>query len=156
VITDGGWQAGVVVALMFLHERGIADQLKQSPVETGSVVGGRGPACNPLVASLVEGEAEVRQTARFLGEMYESLRTPFATSPHLQRYCLESLQAHLVDWVRDTLPVPEHAEAMRSLFESLASTHDGVLRDPLLSLLAGPEFTGDDRGMRAFAASVRV
>ncbi|HSU17498.1 hypothetical protein [Longimicrobium sp.] len=155
-IADGGWQAGVVVALMFLHERGIADQLKEPPVDTAPVEGGPGASCNPLVASLVEGEAEVRQTARFLGEMYESLRTPFAASPHLQRYCLESLQAHLVDWVRDALPVPEHADAMRGLFESLASTHDGVLRDPLLSLLAGPEFTGDDRGMRAFAASVRV
>lgn len=155
-ISDGGWQAGVVVALMFLHERGIADQLERWPVETGAAGGGPGASCNPLVLSLAEGEAEVRQTARFLGEMYESLRTPFAASPQLQRYCLESLQAHLADWVRDALPVPEHAAAMRSLFEALARTHDGILREALVSLLSKPEFTGDDRGMRAFAASVRV
>ncbi|HKP75779.1 MAG TPA: hypothetical protein VJT67_09580 [Longimicrobiaceae bacterium] len=155
-IVDGGWETGVVVALMFLDQRRIAEQLKQSRVEAGSAGGGAPPACNPLVASLAEGEAEVRQTARFLGEMYESLRTPFAASPHLQRYCVESLQGHLADWARDALPVPEHAAAMRSLFEALLRTHDGILRDPLLNLLAKPAFTGDDRGMRAFAASVRV
>jgi hypothetical protein len=155
-IVDGGWKAGVVVALMFLNERGIADQLEQSRVEIGSAAGGPEASCNPLVACLAEGEAEVRQTARFLGELYESLKTPFAASSHLQRYCVESLQAHLLDWVRDALPVPEHAAAMRSLFESLSRTHDGILRDPLVSLLAGPELTGDDRGLRAFAASVRV
>ncbi|HEX8694429.1 MAG TPA: hypothetical protein VF746_18550 [Longimicrobium sp.] len=155
-IVEGGWTAGVVVALMFLDSRGIAEQLKESRVETGAAAGGAAASCNPLVACLAEGEAEVRQTSRFLGELYESLRTPFAASPHLQRYCLESLQAHLADWVRDALPVPEHAAAMRSLFEALARTHEGVLRDPLLNLLARPEFTGDDRGMRAFAASVRV
>ena len=155
-IVEGGWTAGVVVALMFLDPRGIAEQLKESRVEVGTAAGGAGASCNPLVACLAEGEAEVRQTSRFLGEMYESMRTPFAASPHLQRYCLESLQAHLVDWVREALPVPEHAAAMGRLFEALARTHDGVLRDPLLNLLARPEFTGDDRGMRAFAASVRV
>jgi hypothetical protein len=150
-IVEGGWTTGAVVALMFLKPRGIAEQLKESPAEVGTTA-----PCNPLVACLAKGETEVRQTSRFLGEMYESLRTPFATSPHLQRYCLESLQAHLADWVRDALPVPEHAAAMRSLFEALARTHDGVLREPLLSLLAGPEFSGGDRAMRAFAASVRV
>jgi hypothetical protein len=125
-------------------------------VEFGAAGGGPAASCNPLVARLAEGEAEVRQTARFLGEMYESLRTPFAASPNLQRYCVESLQGHLADWVRDALPVPEHAAAMRSLLEALLGTHEGILRDALLSLLAKPAFTGDDRGMRAFAASVRV
>lgn len=151
-IVEGGWTAGVVVALMFLNPHGIAERIKESRTE----VGGAAASCKPLVACLAEGEAEVRQTSRFLGEMYESLRTPFAASPQLQRYCLESLQGHLADWVRGALPVPEHADAMRSLFEALARTHEGVLRDPLLNLLAGPTFTGNDRGMRAFAASVRV
>jgi len=155
-IVDGGWETGVVVALMFLDQRGIAEQLKESRVEVGAAAGGPAASCNPLVACLAEGEAEVRQTARFLGEMYESLRTPFAASPNLQRYCVESLQGHLVDWVREALPVPEHAAAMRGLFEALLGTHEGILRDPLLNLLAKPAFSGDDRAMRAFAASVRV
>jgi len=154
-IADDEWKVGVVVALMFLPERGIAGQLKESRAEIGSAPGGSA-ACNPLVLRLAEGEAEVRQTARFLGDLFESLLTPFAASAHLRRYCVESLQAHLVDWVRDALPVPEHAAAMRSLLEALLRTHDGVLRDPLLGLLEGPGFTGDDPGMRAFAASVRV
>ncbi len=155
-IADGGWTAGVVVALMFLHERGIADQLAQQGVESGAGTGGAAASCNPLVARLAEGEAEVRQTSRFLGEMYESLQTPFAASPHLQRYCLASLQAHLAEWVRDALPVPEHAAGMRSLFEALLRTHNGVLRDLLLGLLQGPVFTGDDHAMRAFAGAVRT
>jgi hypothetical protein len=153
-ITDGGWPAGVVVALMLLQERGIADQLEQWGVETGSAAGVA--TCSPLLLSLAAGEAEVRQTAHFLGDLYESLLTPFAASARLRRDCVESLQGRLVDWVRDALPVPEHAAGMRSLFEALLRTHDGVLRDPLLNLLASPELTGDDRGMRAFAASVRV
>ena len=155
-IAEDGWKAGVVVALVFLPERGIADQLKESRVEVGSAAGGPAAACNPLVLSLAEGEAEVRQTSRFLGELYESLLTPFAASAHLQRYCVESLQAHLADWVRDALPVPEHAEAMRCLFEALIRTDDGMVRDPLLSLLDSPVFTGSDSAMRAFAASVTV
>jgi hypothetical protein len=155
-IAEGGWKMGGVVALMFLLERGIADQLKPSGEAGGSTGGGAAPACSPLATWLAEGEGEVRQTARFLGDLYESLLTPFAASAHLQRYCVASLQGHLVDWVRDALPVPEHAAAMRSLFEALLRTHDGILRDPMLNLLARPEFTGDDRGMRAFAASVRV
>ncbi len=155
-IAAGGWQAAVVVTLMFLNERGISDQLKKPGVGAGSAESIPGVPCNPLLASLAEGEAEVRQTARFLGEMYESLRTPFAASSHLQRYCVESLQAHLAEWVRDALPVPEHTAAMRDLFEVLASTHDGVMRDLLLTLLDTPAFTGVDRGMRAFAASVRL
>jgi hypothetical protein len=151
-IAEGGWKAGAVVALMLLNERGIADQLKQRRAEPG----GRDGACTPLAAWLAEGDAGVRQTARFLGDLFESLLEPFTASAHLQRYCVESLQSHLADWVRDALPLPEHAAAMRSLFESLLRTHDGILRDPVLSLLARPEFAGDDHAMRAFAASVRV
>lgn len=153
-IAEGEWKMGGVVALMFLPERGIADQLKVSRVETGSAAGAG--SCTPLVEWLAEGEAAVRQAARFLGDLFESLLTPFAASAQLQRDCVESLHGHLVDWVRDALPVPEHVAAMRGLFEALLRTHDGVLRDPLLNLLARPEFTGDDHGMRAFAASVRV
>lgn len=150
-IAEGGWKAGAVAALMLLHEGGIADQLKQS----GSAAGGPPAGCRPLAAWLAEGEDEVRRTSRFLGDLFEGLLTPFAASAQLQRYCVESLQAHLGDWVCDALPVPEHAAAMRTLFEALLHTHDGVLRDPLLTLLDSPRFTGGDHAMRVFAASVR-
>jgi hypothetical protein len=150
-IGEGVGEAGAVAALMLLHEGGIADGLKQS----GSAAAGPPAGCRPLAAWLADGEAEVRQTSRFLGELFESLLTPFAASAQLQRYCVESLQAHLADWVRDALPAPEHAAAMRALFEALLHTHDGVLRDPLLTLLDGPRFTDGDHAMRRFAASVR-
>jgi hypothetical protein len=154
-IVEDGWRAAAVLALMLLHERGIADQLKQSRGESGAAAAGAGAGCAPLASWLAESEAGVRQTASFLGDLFESLLEPFAASAQLQRFCVESLQAHLADWVRDALPVPEHAAAMRGLFKTLLGTHDGVLHDPLLALLEGPEFTGDDHAMRAFAASLR-
>lgn len=151
-IGEGDWQTGVLVALMFLLEDGIADQLEESKAGAG----GAAPGCNPLVAGLAESEGEILHLSRFLGELYESLKTPFAIAPGLQRHCLESLQTHLLAWVRDALPVPEHAGAMASLFASLARTHGGVLREPLLQLLARPDFHGNDSRMRAFAATLRL
>jgi hypothetical protein len=153
-IVEGDEKTGVLVALMFLLERGVADRLKDAKLEIGAA-GQAAVACNPLVLSLAEGDDAVRQTARFLGDLYESLTTPFVVASSFKRYCLESLQAHLLDWVRDALPVPEHVAALKSLFESMARTHDGILRELLLQLVEAPEFQPDDK-MRAFAMSVRL
>jgi hypothetical protein len=156
-IEVGGWKTGVLVALMFLHENGIANVLKASKVEVGTAGDGPPTVCNPLVTWVAAGPNEVRQTAGFLGELYQSVTIPHGVDARLQRYCRESLQGHLLDWVRDALPVPEYAASMRSLFEVLALTHEGILRDPLNQLLGRREFTdpGEPR-LRAFAASIRL
>lgn len=152
-IAEGGWKTGAVVALLFLEEDGIADRL--GAWSGGSNAEGAAPSRNLLVEALLEGDDAVRLTARFLGEVGEALRTPFAADSALQETAMQNLQAHLADWARGALPVPEHAAAVGALFHALASTHDGILREPLAALLAGPEFAGDPR-MRAFAASVRL
>jgi hypothetical protein len=154
-ISAGGWKTGVLIALMFLHDNGIANALKSSKVEvdTGDSQG----ACNPLVMWVAAGNDEVRQTARFLGELYGSLTMAHGVDARMQRTCRESLQGHLLDWVRDAVSLPNYAAPMRSLFESLAATHDGIFRDPLAQLLARGEFNDSaEPRLRNFAASIQL
>lgn len=153
-IAQGGWKTGVLVALMFLHESGIASALTAARVEGGA---GDGPvaAPNPLVESMGRGDDEVLQTARFLGDLYESLSTPHKVDATLLRHCRDSLQDHLLGWVRDAVPLPEYASSMRSLLQATARTHEGILRAPLEQLLARREFSDPtEPKLRAFAASV--
>ncbi|HEX6042481.1 hypothetical protein [Longimicrobium sp.] len=156
-IGNTGWKMGVLVALMFLHDRGIARRLKQSRVDVGAGMDGARVSCNPLVLWIAAGEDEVKETAAFLGAIYKSLKTPFAVDVRLHRSFEESLQGHLLDWVRDALPVPEYVESMRMLFRALVQTHGGVLRPPLDDLLSRREFRqADDYRLREFAASVQA
>jgi hypothetical protein len=153
-IADGGWKTGVLVALMFLHESGIANALAASRVEVGA---GEGPvtALNPLVESVGRSGDEMLQTALFLGDLYESLSTPHRVDASLLRHCRDSLQDHLLSWVRDAAPLPEYAASMRSLLKTTAHTHEGILRVPLQQLLARPDFCDPtEPKLRAFAASV--
>ncbi|HEV3052407.1 MAG TPA: hypothetical protein VGX50_18995 [Longimicrobium sp.] len=155
-VAAGGWKTGVLIALMFLHENGIANALNASRVEVSTAADGPPAVCNPLVMWVAAGNDEVRQTARFLGELYESLMTPHGVDARLQNYCRDSLQGHLLDWVRDAAPLPEYAAAMRSLFQAMAATHDGVLRLPLDQLLARREFNNpEEPALRAFAAGLQ-
>lgn len=155
-VADGGWKTGVLVALMFLHENGIANALRDSKAEVGTVEG-RAMLCNPLVSALAAGDDEVRQAARFLGDLYESLSTPHLVDSKLLRYGRDSLQAHLLDWARDALQVPEYAASMRSLFHAVAQTHDGILRPVVVQLLERHAFRdADDHRLRAFAASIQL
>jgi hypothetical protein len=144
-VAEGGWKMGVLVAMMFLNEKGIAERLKKPGAEAGG--------CNALVAWIGEGDDEVRLAARFLGDLFESLATPFLVETELQRHCAASLREHLAEWIRDALPVSGNAAAMRSLLETMGRMP--VLREPLLDLLEGPELEGDPR-LRAFAASIQV
>lgn len=154
-VAAGGWKTGVLVALMFLHDNGIANTLKASKVEVDT--GGSQAACNPLVMWVAAGNDEVRQTARFLGELYGSLTMAHGVDARMQRTCRESLQGHLLDWVRDAVALPDYAAPMRSLFEALAVTHDGIFRDPLAQLLSRREFNDSaEPRLRTFAASVRL
>jgi hypothetical protein len=153
-IADGGWKTGMLLALMFLHENGIASELAGYKDEGGD---GRTAPCNVLVTAVAAGTDEARQTARFVGDLYESLITPNLMDATILAYCRDSLQEHLLGWVRDAVPVPEYAASMRTLFEELARTHDGILRDPVAHLVSRREF-GDVHapGLRAFAGSIQV
>lgn len=154
-IADGGWQMGMLLALMFLHENGIASELAGYRVEAGSANEGQASSCNPLLAAIAAGKSEARDMAGFLGDLYESLTTPNRMDAKLLEYCRDSLQEHLLDWIRDALPVPEYTAAIRNLLEALTRTNEGVLRDPLAHLFARREFNDPDMPkLRTFAASV--
>jgi hypothetical protein len=155
-IADGGWKAGVLVGMMLLSRGGIADQLGRYRIAGAQPGAHPGAAYNPLVVALAAGDDEVRQTARFLGDVFESLATPFAVAPTLHRQCREGLVEHLLNWVRGAVPVPEHARAMQRFLEALARTHGGILREPVLQLLRNKAFTSADPAMRGFAAGLNL
>ncbi|HEV7588543.1 MAG TPA: hypothetical protein VGO40_10545 [Longimicrobium sp.] len=155
-IAEGGWKLGALVALMFLHEEGIAAGVAEARDEEVAAGDGAGVARNPIVLSLAAGEDEVDQMAGFLGDLYQSVSTPFAAAPDLKRVCRESLLAHLTRWVRDALPVPGHLAAMQRLSESLARTHRGILREPLQQMLARQEFARHDGELHAFAQTLAL
>lgn len=153
-IASGGWKAGVLVGMMLLSRGGIADQLGRYGIAGAQTDAPAGVAYNPLVVALAASDDEVRQSARFLGDIFESLATPFAVAPTLQRQCRAGLVEHLLSWVRGAAPVPDHARAMQRFLEALARTHGGVLREPVLQLLRNKEFTSADPVMRGFAAGL--
>jgi hypothetical protein len=152
-VAEGGWKMGVLVALLFLNEKGIADTLQKSRGEAW-LPGAPGGACNPLVVWLAEGDDEVRQMAGFFRDLFESLATPFLVQTDLQRACATSLGEHLTDWMRDALPVSARAAAVRSLLETMARMP--ALREPVLDLLQSPALEEEDRQLRAFVASIRI
>ncbi|HEX6910726.1 MAG TPA: hypothetical protein VF142_10025 [Longimicrobium sp.] len=155
-IAEGGWKSGVLIALMFLHENGIANELKDFRVEVGAAGDGPANGLDPIVAAVGTGDEAVRQTARFVGDLYESLSTPHLVDAKLLRYCRDSLQDHLLGWVRDAVPVPEYATSMQALFAAMARTHDGILREPLVQLLSRREFSDpNEPRLHAFAAAVQ-
>jgi hypothetical protein len=153
-IREDGWKMGVLLALVFCHEKGIARELESGG--TPALAGGEGPAGNLLLEAMAAGEDEVRQTAHLLGDLYESLLTPFSVDVTLQRYVRESLVDALARWADAAVAVPEQSDAMQRLFDVLARTHDGILREPLAQLLAGHRFTEPGSELQAFAATVRV
>jgi hypothetical protein len=149
-VGPGGWKMGVLVAILFLNENGVADTLQKSRGDGASDGGG----CNPLVERLAEGEEEVRQLAVFLNDLFESLATPFLVGTELARDSADSLCEHLSDWIRDALAVPAHEAAVRRLIETMLLLP--YLREPLLDLLQCPGFAENDPQLRAFAARIRV
>lgn len=146
-VGTGGWKMGVLVALLFFNEDGIADTLRQS---RGDVEGG----CNPLVERLAEGSHEVRRMAEFLRDLFESLATPFLVKTELARDIVESLGEHLTDWIRDALPGPSQTAAMHRLLETMARMP--ALHDMVDDLLHSSSFGEDEPRLRAFAQTIQV
>jgi hypothetical protein len=154
-IGRGGASTGVLVALMFMHERGIANQLREDAVEFSQGEGLPPATCGQFVRALAGGEEDVFQAARFLGELYDSVTSPWAAEALVRRHFREQLKVHLLGWVREALPVPELAAAVRAFVEQLARTHRGALRDVIVSLVSGGEFVRKP-DMQEFAASLQL
>ncbi|HET7460763.1 MAG TPA: hypothetical protein VFJ82_05930 [Longimicrobium sp.] len=151
----GGPITGVLIALMFLHERGIANQLREDRTEFPLGEGAPPASCGQFVRALANGEDDVYQAVRFLGDVHESVNARSATEAVMRQHFRERLQAHLLEWIREAVPAPELAAPMRSLVEQLSRTHSGKMRDLVMQLLNGPEFKRD-RELREFEASLRL
>jgi hypothetical protein len=149
-VGPGGWKMGVLVAILFLSENGVADTL-QKPSGNGASDGG---GCNALVDRLAEDDEEVRQLAMFLNDLFESLATPFLVNTELARDSAKSLGEHLSDWMRNALAAPAHEAAIRNLVEMMLRLP--FLREALLDLLQSPNFGESDPRLRAFAARIRI
>jgi len=151
----GGASTGVLIALMFLHERGIANQLREDRAEFPLGEGAPPASCGQFVRALANGEDEVYQAVRFLGDLHECVNAQSATEALVRKHFREQLQAHLLEWIREALPVPELAAAVRSLVEQLSRTHHGKMRDLVMQLVSGSEFRRSPE-LKAFAASLRL
>lgn len=154
-IARGGASTGVLVALMFMHESGIANQLRGERTEFPRGEGLPPVSCGQFVRALANGDEDVRQAVRFLGDLYDCVTWPWAAETLVRRHFRERLQAHLLEWVREALAIPELAAPVRTLVEQLARTHEGKMREMISQLVNGGEFRRKPE-MKAFAASLQL
>jgi hypothetical protein len=154
-IGRGGASMGVLVALMFMHERGLANQLREDRTEFPRGDGVPTTTCGQFVRAMANGEEDVLQAARFLGDLYDSITSPWAAEALVRRHFRERLQAHLLEWAQEAVSVPELLPPVRSLFEQLSRTHERRLEDLIFHLVNGSEFARTPE-LRSFAASLRL
>jgi hypothetical protein len=154
-IGKGGTSMGVLVALMFLHERGLAAQLRDDRAEFPQGEGFPPAACGQFVRALANDEEDVHQAVGFLGAMYQSVMAQGATEGLVRRLVRERLQAHLLEWIRDAVPVPELAAPVRALVEQLAHTQGRGMHELVVHLVRGDEFRRT-LALRDFAATLRI
>jgi hypothetical protein len=153
-MTEGGWQTGTLLALMFTYRLGIAHDLMAERVEVPATSDRRAARVGFLVETIATTPGAARLMATFLADLYQSLVHSPGVNGRLRHLWMESLMEHLTEWVRETVELAEYREGMKRLFESLARTHDGILRERVAQLLARRAFAGGTPQMRAFAASV--
>lgn len=154
-IRRGGTSMGVLVALMFLHERGIANQLRDDRTEFPQGEGIPPATCGQFVRALGNGDGDVRQAAQFLSALHECVTSPWAAEALVRMHFRDRLKAHLLEWVREALPVPELTAPVRSLIEQLSRTHRGNMHGMIHQLVNGGEFRRD-RDLKVFADSLRL
>ena len=154
-IGRAGASMGVLVALMFLHEHGIADQLREDRTELPRSDGIPPASCGQFVRVLGNGEEDVMQAVRFLGDLYDCVTSPWATEALVRRHFRDRLQAHLLEWVQEALRVPELVEPVRSLFEQLAHTHQGNMREMIVQMVTTGEFARKP-DLKRFAMSLSL
>lgn len=151
----GGASTGVLVALMFMHERGIANQLRDNRGEIPQGDGLPPAACGQFVRALASGEEDVLQAVRFLGDLYDSVTSPWAAEALVRRHFRERLQACLLEWVEEGLTAPELERPVRGLLEQLSRTHQRKLHEIIVHLLNSGEFLRNPE-LRTFAASLQL
>lgn len=154
-IKTHGARMGVVLGLMFLHERGIASQLHDNRIEVPLADGAPPASCGQFVRALANGDEDVRQAVLFLADLHECVNSSGATEPQVRQLLRDRLQAHLVEWVREALPAPELLAPVRALFEQLALVDGGKARDLVVQVVRCAEFRTNPE-LRAFEVSLRL
>jgi hypothetical protein len=154
-IGRGGASMGVLVALMFLRERGIADHLREERTEFRQSDGSPPVSCGQFVRALGNGEEDVRQAVRFLGDLYDCVTSPWSTEALVRHHFSTRLQAHLREWVLEALCIPELVEPARRLVEQLAHTHRGMMRKMVVRMVTTGDFTRKSE-LKRFAASLNL
>lgn len=146
---------GVVLGLMFLHERGIASQLRDNRIEVPLAEGAPPASYGQLVRALANGHEDVRQAVLFLTDLHECANSSGATELRVRELIRDRLQAHLVEWVREALPLPELLAPVRALFEQLARVNSGKARDLVIQAVRCADFRTSPE-LRAFSVSLRL
>jgi hypothetical protein len=153
-IRRGGANMGMVVALMFLDEDGIADQLHEEWVKLPREESLFSATCGLFVQGLANGDEAVHQAAALLGDLNDSVTASRAADSLMRGYFRERLETHLVQWAREAAPFSALAGPVRGLVEQLSRTHQGRMRELIVHLVTS-EFTRHP-GLTEFAASVRL
>lgn len=141
---------GVLVALMFLIQDGIAATLGARLVEVteDESAAAELKTCNPVVVALTLGPESVLEMARFLITVYESFNATFILPKEFARYLGESFLLHLERWAEEALPIESCRTAMENLLTELMNIRGGILFEPIYRLLNKPEFCNTDSDLK--------
>ena len=145
---------GAILALMFLQNEGIADELRKKQI---GIVGeddeNTEQKCPPLILSFASGETKVKQMAIFLEKIFGSFSDFFP--PRSRRYLRRSFLLHLKQWATDSLSVPRCFEATAQLAALLMSSKNDELSQQIYHLLQGDkDFIEPDAKLFQFAKRV--
>jgi hypothetical protein len=138
-----------------MHERGIANQLRDDRAEIPRGEGLPPAACGQFVRALAGGEEDVLQAVRFLGDLYDSVTSPWAAEALVRRHFRERLRACLLEWVEEGLAAPELETPVRRLVEQLSRTHQRKLHELVVHMVSAGEFVLKPQ-TRAFAATLQL
>ncbi|HEY6803619.1 MAG TPA: hypothetical protein VI306_08575 [Pyrinomonadaceae bacterium] len=155
-IESSNQSVGVLVALLFLINDGVASKLEGLSVEvvdTTELEGNR--RCNPIVGAITARPDAVVEMARFLVTIYEAFSVTFFLPKQVQDDFRKSYLAHLTTWVDNALPIAPCREAMESLFRELMQIRGRILDKPIDKLLASSAFLKNrSEEKRAFVNAV--
>lgn len=151
-IARDGEATGVVLALMFYREGGLAEMLdgRRGPAADGSGAG----ASSPVPEAIVSGGAGIHHLTRFLADLHESARMPWNAGWLVGRLVDEQLPRRLVGWLLDVASLPDPApDAACALVRQLTRTHGGQLREAVTEVLESEELRAHPR-YEALAAAM--
>ena len=147
----GGESTGLLLAIIFLREGGIADRLEAFAAELDDTAG---VAITPLILSAASSRENVRDLSGFLVDLHGSINGAYSLPLDVQRELQQRFAACLTMWARGAATTPAYRDAAEDLFVDLAKARGGALHREIYALLGEASFADGD-AMRAFAASVR-